>query len=155
MKVFGTVSTPSPGLTPAAISAKRSASVPLLTDTVADLAEFRKCIFKILYRFASYECSGVQCSPKNGDELLLHLQVRTNQIQKRNMSAAHTMRLPLVETPRHSAKGARDHVESDASSRRLTPQRLASSTSAFRCPRDIAGPLLDARRQSHCGEHFW
>ncbi len=28
------------------------------TNTMADLAELRKCLFKIFYRFPSYECSG-------------------------------------------------------------------------------------------------
>src|SRR5271157_211141 len=37
------------------------------TDAIVHLAELRKRVFKILYRLASYEGSGVQCSSKNGD----------------------------------------------------------------------------------------
>ena len=37
------------------------------TNTMINLAELCKRSFKILYRFASYESSGMKCSSKNGD----------------------------------------------------------------------------------------
>ena len=72
-------------MTPAAISAKRSASVPLLTrDAMLRLAEFGELLLKAFHHRAADEAGGAQRGAEYGDELFLELDVRSNQIQKWN-----------------------------------------------------------------------
>ena len=86
MNVCGTVTTTSPGFTPAAISAKRRASVPLLTATARfGVAERGKLFFKLLHHRAADEASGADYLLKNRRQLLLEFDMRRDQIKKRNI----------------------------------------------------------------------
>ena len=83
MKVFGTVTTMSPLPMPAAIRAKRSASVPLLTrDAVLRAAECGKLFFEALDLGAADEPARAKRIADDGEEFLFEFEVRGNQIQK-------------------------------------------------------------------------
>ena len=82
---MGMVTTTSPSFTPAAISAKRSASVPLLTPMEKRVSQ------NSAKSFSNPSTAGPPIKPavrsaerKTLDELLFQLDVRSHQIKKRN-----------------------------------------------------------------------
>ena len=96
MNVFGTVTTMSPGPIPAAISAKRSASVPLPTPTqyFASQNAANSRSNSSTMRPADEAGSAPALAEIRG-QLLLQLHMRRHQVKKRNASIRSSSSIPL------------------------------------------------------------
>src|SRR5882724_396637 len=97
MKVSGTVTTVSPARTPAAMSAKRNASVPLAIPTQNDcLAELREVALELPHHRTTDEAGGVERRLEHRAQLVAQLPVHGDEIEERNLMRAHRLTVLAV-----------------------------------------------------------
>ena len=114
----------SPGCTPAAISAKRSASVPLATPTACRTSQkSANSRSKLVHQRAADESGRPQRAPEDRHQLLFELHVGRDEIQKRDRAGAGSVPVALAVRGNNLPRSFSDW---SAASSSLTTRRPAA-----------------------------